>query len=615
VSETLPLVDALMHTVTVMHGDAVNPDSTLPPPREDQTASSLSALPLASLDGDPNAGLDLEVLALLGEGGMGRVELARQKSLGRDVAIKTVRSDVAGAQSTAALLTEARHAGRLEHPNIVPVHALARTADGHPVMVMKRVEGVAWRDLLQDPQHPFWARHAGDPLELHLDVFQQVCNAVHFAHSRGLVHRDVKPANVMLGEYGEVYLVDWGLAVEIGQPQGAAAGALVGTPAYMAPEMLDGSSPTGPLTDVYLLGATLHEALTGHRRHAGHDVRAVLASAAESAPVAYGESVPAELGAICNRATARAPADRFPSALALRDAVVEFRRHRGSLELAHEADRVFGALTASALTDDEVRRAVAEARLGYQQALRIWKDNGHARRALADLLAWMADFELSRRNRGAAASLLADLHPAPAALVARLEALDRELRDAEAAAARLREVERHADVSVAWRARAALGGGILLASAALIGVQASAGPDSPLAPSLTSFLGINVFVAVGELALLPLLRRSAYGTRLNQQFLLIAMMIPVGGALLALLFLASGGTIPLFIAANAVLSLPIIAAIAVYVQPAVAWTAAGPLLVALGATVDPERALIWQTVGFLVGGLILLGVYRRPPVD
>jgi serine/threonine protein kinase len=609
VSETLPLVDALMHTVTVMHGDAVNPDSTLPPPREDQTASSLSALPLASLDGDPSAGLDLEVLALLGEGGMGRVELARQKSLGRDVAIKTVRRDVVGAESTAALLTEARHAGRLEHPNIVPVHALARTADGHPVMVMKRVEGVAWRDLLQDPKHPFWARHAGDPLELHLDVFQQVCNAVHFAHSRGLVHRDVKPANVMLGEYGEVYLVDWGLAVEVGKAQGAAAGALVGTPAYMAPEMLDGSAPTGPLTDVYLLGATLHEALTGQRRHAGQDVRAVLASAAESAPVAYGESVPAELGAICNRATARAPADRFPSALALRDAVVEFRRHRGSLELAHEADRVFAALTATALPEDEVRRAVAEARLGYQQALRIWKDNGHARRALADLLSWMADFELSRRNRGAAASLLADLHPAPPALVARLEALDRELREAEAAAERLREVERQADVRVAWRLRGGFAAGILLFAAGLTALQDAGALD----PSFQSFLGTNLGIFAAEMAAFPLLRRSAYGTKLNQQFLFVASLIPALGAIMAALFLALGGSVPLFLAANAVVSIGIVASFAMYLQPAIGLCVVGPLFVVVAVAVDPDRALLWQNVGFVLGAVIFLLVYRRAP--
>src|SRR5262249_12200472 len=154
------------------------------------------------------------------------------------------------------LLVEAVITGSLEHPSVVPVYALGCDDAGHPILVMKRIEGVSWKTLAADQHHPAWARidAAGDDrLVAHLEILMQVAGAVHFAHSRGFVHRDIKLANVMIGEFGEVYVVDWGLAVKMGAaPLSDEEAPLVGTPVYLAPEMLSGDpAAVDARTDVY----------------------------------------------------------------------------------------------------------------------------------------------------------------------------------------------------------------------------------------------------------------------------------------------------------------------------------------------------------------------------
>ena len=102
----------------------------------------------------------------------------------------------------------------LEHPNILPIHSLGCDGSGSPMLVMRRVQGVAWSQLLLDSSHPMWKSYSGtDRLDFHLDVMLQVCKAMSYAHSRGIIHRDLKPENVMIGEIGEVYVFDWGIAL------------------------------------------------------------------------------------------------------------------------------------------------------------------------------------------------------------------------------------------------------------------------------------------------------------------------------------------------------------------------------------------------------------------
>lgn len=356
---------------------------------------------------------DLEIVSVLGEGGMARVYLARQRSLCRDVAIKTLQENAAPAHRD-ALLEEGVVTGFLEHPGIVPVHALGLDVEGRPVLVMKRVEGVAWSELLRDPEHPAWEGPGADPgarLDEHLEILRQVCNAAHFAHSRGVIHRDIKPQNVLIGRFGDVYLADWGIAHRVGSGDAAA---LCGTPGYMAPEMMKGLA-VDARTDVYLLGATLHEILTGELRHPGATLPEILRSVQLDAPYAYGPRVPSALAEIARRATAREPEDRHESAAELRAALSDYARHASSIALATSALERLPRLRelASADREDEATlreldQRIAEVRFGLTQATAQWSANAAAAQGLAELDALLA----ARRARTAELERIArDLDP------------------------------------------------------------------------------------------------------------------------------------------------------------------------------------------------------------
>jgi serine/threonine protein kinase len=329
---------------------------------------------------------DLEVRGLIGEGGMGRVLLARQHSLMRDVAVKTSKAS-AGEAASAAILLEGEITGSLEHPSIVPVHALGLDQSGQPAMVMKRIEGVSWDVLFNDARHADWESWEGTPddrLAGHLQILMQVCNALHFAHSRGVVHRDVKPQNVLIGRFGDVYLADWGVAARTG----TVATALCGTPAHLAPEMVNGGV-IDARTDVYLLGATLHLLLTGQPRHPGSTVTESLLHARSSPQVTYGPTVPGELAALANRACHLDPAQRPETARAFREAVTRYLKHRDARALFEQAQRrvveVEPLLSLDAPSDEErtrLERLLSEARFGLEQALVQWPENEAARASL-----------------------------------------------------------------------------------------------------------------------------------------------------------------------------------------------------------------------------------------
>ena len=252
----------------------------------------------------------------LGRGGMGEVRMAHDRRLERDVALKVTRSP--DTRSEVRLLREATTTARLEHPGIVPVYDAGRLDDGRPYYTMPVLRGRSLADRIAA------APDLAARLRL-LRHFLDTCGAVAFAHSQGVVHRDLKPANIMVGEFGETMVVDWGLACPIGAPpQDGEAGAIdkmhtsvtdsraaAGTPAYMSPEQRDAAPVTADF-DVYSLGATLHELLTASTPRA-HD--------APDAPIRPVHDVcpeaPVELAAIADKATSPRSEDRYESAAAL----------------------------------------------------------------------------------------------------------------------------------------------------------------------------------------------------------------------------------------------------------------------------------------------------------
>lgn len=359
------------------------------------------------------------ILEKIGQGGMGVVYKAIQASLGREVAVKQVASK--DPTLVAHFLSEAHVMGCLEHANILPVHLLVPSADGLPQIAMKLVNGGSWRDLLYGP------KAEGVDLGQHLQILLSVCNAMAFAHERGVLHRDLKPDNVMVGAYGEVFVMDWGVAVALDRALCGGSGILhvsevrstAGTPGYMAPELAWGrGGEQGAHTDVYLLGACLHEVVTRRRRHVGASMIEVLQSASHSQPVDYGDDVPRELGEICNRAMAKEPRDRFPDVASFREAIQAFLEHREAHAMVEKglliAERVASDVArhgaAADAAKDEIERAIhrghTEARFAFEHALGLLPGSRAAEQGLRRVNQAMVEHAIATEDLALATRLL-----------------------------------------------------------------------------------------------------------------------------------------------------------------------------------------------------------------
>ncbi len=303
-------------------------------------------LPLIRLydDDDDAAGGGFQCTHAIGEGGMGKVYAAHQPVLCREVAIKRVRPEKASSNATDALIQEAHLLARLEHPNIPPVHALGRDANGQPLLVMKRVRGVTWSDVASTPEHSWWDRISADHLTWHLRVLTQVCNVLAYAHSRHVLHRDIKLDNIMIGSFGESYVLDWGAAVALDENGEYSTKVFSGTPANAAPEMVRCDTPLDATTDVYLLGSLLHELLVGRARHASRTLRGMLRSAAYSKPIQYPADVPKQLADLCNRATHRDQRQRPATAALFREELESFLELRVASDLLEQAEHLLEQL-------------------------------------------------------------------------------------------------------------------------------------------------------------------------------------------------------------------------------------------------------------------------------
>ncbi len=281
----------------------------------------------------------------LGRGGMGRIHPATDRNLLRHVALKRLDQELSKVDMyREGFIAEAQMTGQLEHPNIVPVHELNIGKNGVPYFTMKLVQGVGFDDWLRDPSRP---PGSTERLEEGLEIFLKVCDAVAYAHHRGVIHRDLKPENIMVASFGQVYLMDWGLArltktrPASGERSQMNAPGPVGSPAYMAPEQARGNpAEMDERCDVFGLGAVLYEIITGSLPYGGGPGTLKRAQAGQIVPVevaALGVGVSKRIRDITQKAIAPNPADRYPSAIELQADVRAFLR--GGLHLPRKGFR------------------------------------------------------------------------------------------------------------------------------------------------------------------------------------------------------------------------------------------------------------------------------------
>jgi len=336
--------------------------------------------PLAHLSGDPPSRFvttaklapelneRYEISDLYARGGFGRVWLARDNQLGRNVALKDIRPQRADdATGMARFLKEAQITGQLEHPGVVPVYELRRRpVDQQPFYTMRFIKGRTLREAIRE----YHQRKQEDPtraLDLVglLSAFVAVCNTIAYAHSRGVIHRDLKGENIILGDYGEVHVLDWGLAKLMAEPDGnqveqpleldsdtqlSVDGQTLGTPAYMAPEQARGNlGSIDHRTDVYGLGAILYELLTGRTPFSGSNLGELFESIISDEPISPAQissDVPANLEAICLRALAKEASDRFQSASDLADGVRQWQeqQRQQAIQALKESQALYSGL-------------------------------------------------------------------------------------------------------------------------------------------------------------------------------------------------------------------------------------------------------------------------------
>jgi len=311
-----------------------------------------------------DADSDYQLVNEIGEGGMGLVYRAKQHSIDRYVAFKTIKKSAAeqSPESRRKFLREAQITGGLDHPNIVPIHDLGISEDGTLFYSMKLVDGTPW-DRVMDKKSR----------DENLEILLKACDAVAFAHSRSVIHRDLKPENVMLGQYGEVLVMDWGLAIDLAKDRSRKP-SFGGTPAYMAPEIATHDVPRiGEASDIYLLGAMLYQIITGYPPHPGATVSECVQAAARNEiippPDADDELVKIALRAMEAHTTAR-----YAAVADLQAAIRNYRRNAESIALTQRAEE---SLAAAIQSQDYSK--FSKALFGFTDALDIWPDNAAAK--------------------------------------------------------------------------------------------------------------------------------------------------------------------------------------------------------------------------------------------
>ena len=367
--KTMPLADlaetiaapslGLEQTATAPEAGELAVEGRLRPAPHESTTLRTTVLPRVEIvDAKPRVVVEqrrrVEPLGRLGEGGHGEVVGARDHDIGRNVAIKRMRPEGWSPGMALRFAEEVRTVGQLEHPNIVPIHDVGLDENGDYYFVMKYIEGETLEALIEKLAAGDREAHARYGIERRVQIFVAILEAVAYAHARGILHRDLKPANVMVGAFGEVSLMDWGVAKRKDQAPllEPRAGEIVGTPAYMSPEQARGE-PTDERSDVYALCLLFHELLClSHPLAAKTTITEMLRAVVEEpiphtsfVPNPHQAPAPAELGWFIQKGLAKDPAERFQSVKEMLDRLA--RRAEGDFPIQCPltfSKRVLGAV-------------------------------------------------------------------------------------------------------------------------------------------------------------------------------------------------------------------------------------------------------------------------------
>ena len=373
-------------------GDETHEPSVLPPAIDrtlsDKHFDRLRKCKVVDVRTDPTTSSDYRLMKKLGQGGMGDVYTARQGSLDRLLAVKLIRPlagrkriqlektgklDAVEEERRQQFLSEAIVTGDLDHPNIVPIHDVALTNKGALFYSMKRVVGTPWSKVIQEKKR-----------DENIEILLKTADAIGFAHTRGVVHRDIKPENIMLGDFGVVLVMDWGLALPTStyekQESIFATSGLGGTPAFMAPEMATGPlEKISPASDIYLLGATLFMIITGKAPHHAKNVTACLRAVRTNEIREVPEEQRGELLDIALKAMATKPEDRYGDVASFQTAIRDYREHAESIALATRA-----ADDLQRGKDNRSYSDLSRAAFGFEEAIKLWQGNEKAHRGAAE---------------------------------------------------------------------------------------------------------------------------------------------------------------------------------------------------------------------------------------
>jgi hypothetical protein len=307
-------------------------------------------------------------LHVLGKGGMGLVYLATQNSVKRSVALKVIRQDKQTDTFIKQFFYEAEITAGLEHPNITPVYELGRTKEGVCFYSMKYIQGNPWEKKIRD-----------NSIDENLEIFDKLCDAIAFAHSKGILHMDIKPDNVQLGEFGEVYAVDWGVASDLKRPESIRC---AGTWQWISPEVARGDkSKIGKGSDIYLLGGILFQIVTGHHPRVpknpsekmGH---AALAKAAQN-NVIQPTDCKDPMVAVALRALETDPKDRYAKVDDLQTAIHAIQKERANIKSSQELTQKAIVLGSEAIEQGDYDR-FNRSLFGLKDAIELWDENPDA---------------------------------------------------------------------------------------------------------------------------------------------------------------------------------------------------------------------------------------------